>query len=114
MKQYKTNEELLNYLETKGVTINKRKLALKLEFNFSLHVYLMNVKTFVVAIQKKCGIIFVEREIFHKMKTIVYNSSGHKKRDTSDFWMLGVSQSNLCVLKGTNLRCIRRLSFVIL
>ncbi len=29
MKQYKTNEELLNYLETKGVTINKRKLALK-------------------------------------------------------------------------------------
>ena len=29
MKQYKTNEELLNYLETKGVTINRRKLALK-------------------------------------------------------------------------------------
>ncbi len=29
MKQYKTNEELLNYLETKSVTINKRKLALK-------------------------------------------------------------------------------------
>ena len=29
MKLYKTNEELLNYLETKGVTITKRKLALK-------------------------------------------------------------------------------------
>lgn len=29
MKQYKTNEELLNYLESKTVTINKRKLALK-------------------------------------------------------------------------------------
>ena len=29
MKQYKTNEELLNYLESKNVTINKRKLALK-------------------------------------------------------------------------------------
>ncbi len=29
MKQYKTNDELLNYLETKNVTINKRNLALK-------------------------------------------------------------------------------------
>lgn len=29
MKQYKTNEELLDYLESKNVTIKNRKLASK-------------------------------------------------------------------------------------
>ena len=29
MKEYKTNEELLDYLETKNVTVKNRKLALK-------------------------------------------------------------------------------------
>lgn len=29
MKQYKTDEELLDYLETKNVIINNRKFALK-------------------------------------------------------------------------------------
>ena len=37
MKQYKTDEELLDYLETKNVIINNRKFALKkLEKSFVL------------------------------------------------------------------------------
>ena len=36
-------------------------------------------KKMCVAIFIKCGIMFTEREIFHKKKTIVYNSLGHKK-----------------------------------
>ena len=57
-------------------------------------------KKMCVAIFIKCGIMFTEREIFHKKKTIVYNSLGHKK-DTSDFGMLGVSQSSIPFVRST-------------
>ena len=44
MKQYKTNEELLNYLETKAVTINKRKFALKRLGEYSYYSVINNCK----------------------------------------------------------------------